>query len=133
MSSFLARLKTFLTSPLFSNIRAMLYVAVPVAITTLANNGKLTDNHAALITGVVIAFLAPAIASIYAPDGLKTWAYRLVAPLQAVLVGWGGLDNNVWLTLIGAVLTSVISSGFAAANVHPRADAAPANTAPQDA
>lgn len=126
MSSFLAKVKTALTSPAFNNIRAILYVALPAALTALVKMGRLSQDHANLWTAVGIAALSPLIAAIWAPAGLRTYLFGLLIPVQALLVAYGGA-NNMLGVLVAAIATAFISNGLAAANVHK------ANAASRDA
>lgn len=114
---FLSSIKAFLSTPLFNNLRAVLYVALPAALLSLVTSGKLDHNTAELWIAVTVAALSPAVASVFAPNGLKTYLAILLVPVQGLLVGIGG-DNNMWLMLGAAVIGSVISSGLWAANVH---------------
>lgn len=110
-------IKAFLTSPTFNTVRAVLYVAIPAALIALVNGRKLSQDNANLWVAVVLAALSPAIASVFAPGGLRTWVYGLLAPVQAALIGFGGA-NNVYALVIAAVVGSLVTSGVAAANVH---------------
>jgi hypothetical protein len=115
---FLSSIKAFLSTPAFNNLRAVLYVALPAALLSLVTQGKLSQDHAALWAAVAVAALSPAIASIFAPNGWRTYLFGLLILVQGLLVGLGGANNNVWCTLVVAVLGSFITSGVAAANVH---------------
>lgn len=113
----LAKLKAWATSPAFNTVRAVIYAAVPAVLGALVTAGKLSQDHAALWSAVGVAFFGPALATVFAPNGWRTWLFGLVAPVQALLVGLGGA-NNVVAAVVAAVLTSIVSSGVAASNVH---------------
>lgn len=113
----LAKLKAWATSPAFNTVRAVIYAAVPAVLGALVTAGKLSQDHAALWSAVGVAFFGPALAAVFAPNGWRTWLFGLVAPVQALLVGLGGA-NNVVAAVVAAVLTSIVSSGVAASNVH---------------
>lgn len=113
----LAKLKAWATSPAFNTLRAVIYAAVPAVLGALVTAGKLSQDHAALWSAVGVAFFGPALAAVFAPNGWRTWLFGLVAPVQALLVGLGGA-NNVVAAVVAAVLTSIVSSGVAASNVH---------------
>lgn len=115
MSTLLVKLKAFLTTPAFNYARAMLYVAIPSALLTLVDQHKLSQDQANLWIGIGLAALSPAIASVFAPNGWRTYVFGVVAAGQALLIGLG---HNVWFAVGAAVLGSFVSSGFAAANVH---------------
>ncbi|OIN79784.1 phage holin [Mycobacterium malmoense] len=119
----LSDVKAFFSTPLFNNIRAVLYVAVPAVLLELAKQGHLSQNDALLWTAVAVAAAGPALASVFAPAGFKTYIAGLLVPVQALLVGIGGA-HNLWLPLGAAVVGSIISSGIWAANVHTSAEAA---------
>lgn len=121
----LSYIKAFLSTPLFNNLRAMAYVAVPAVLLELAKDGRLSQDRANLLIAVVVAALAPTLASIFAPSGLRTWLSGLLIPVQAALVGFGGATHT-WLLVAAAVVGSFISSGIWAANVHNAAAAPPA-------
>jgi hypothetical protein len=117
VSSLLARIKAFLSTPLFNNIRAVLYVAVPAGLWQLVAQGHLSQDAARLWSAIVVAAAAPTLASIFAPKGFKTYLAGLLVPVQGLLVYLGG-TNNTWFLLASAVVGSILSSGLWAANVH---------------
>lgn len=116
----LSSVKAFFSTPRFNTIRAMLYVAIPAVLLELVKDGRLAQDTANLWIAVIVAALSPALASIFAPSGLKTYIAVLLIPVQALLVGLGG-EHNIWLMLGAAVIGSIISSGIWAANVHAAA------------
>lgn len=113
----LAYIKAFLSTPLFNNLRAMAYVAVPAVLLELVREGRLSQDHAALWAAVAVAASGPALATIFAPNGWRTYVSGLLIPVQALLVGLGGATHT-WMLLGAAVVGSFISSGIWAANVH---------------
>lgn len=113
----LVAVKAFFSTPLFNNVRAVLYVAIPAALIELVKQGHLSQDAARLWTAVVVAALAPTLAAIFAPSGLKTYVAGLLAPVQGLLVFLGGTGNE-WFLLFAAAIGSIISSGLWAANVH---------------
>jgi len=113
----LAKIKAFLSTPLFNNIRAMVYVAVPAVLLELVREGRISQDNATLWTAVVVAASGPALAAIFAPNGWRTYLSSLLIPVQGLLVGLGGATHT-WLLLGAAVVGSFISSGIWAANVH---------------
>jgi len=117
MMQLLSKLKSYLSSPAFNNLRAVLYVALPAALWQLAKTGQLSTDHATLLAAVAVAAASPALASVFAPSGLKTYIAGLLVPVQAALVGIGGASNT-WAMLAAAVIGSIVSSGLWAANVH---------------
>ncbi|MDV6979675.1 phage holin [Mycobacterium intracellulare] len=118
-------IKAFLSTPLFNNLRAMLYVAVPAVLLELVKDGRLSQDRATLWSAVAIAALSPALATVFAPAGWRTYVSGLLIPVQALLVGIGGA-NNLWALMGAAVIGSIVSSGLWAANVHNAAAAPPA-------
>jgi hypothetical protein len=119
----LTKLRTLLTSPAANYIRAMLYVAFPSALLTLVDQHKLTQDAANLWIGLGLAVASPALATVFAPNGWRTYVFGVVAAVQAALVGFG---HNAWFAVGAAVLGSFISSGFAAANVTRAGSVTPA-------
>lgn len=93
--------------------RAFGYVLVPVLLLALG------VSHADLWTGLAVAVLAPALASVKSVDGFRTWFYRVLAAGQAVLLGLDVFTDaqiSVWIPVIGAVVGGAVS----AANVHTK-------------
>jgi Na+/H+ antiporter NhaB len=121
----LSKVRAYLTSPAFNTARAVLYVALPAYLTQLVVQGRLSQDHANLWTAVVVAALGPALASVFAPNGLRTYLFLLAGAVQALLVGLGGWSNNALGLLVIAVLGAFATSGVAAANVHSPAQNAP--------
>jgi hypothetical protein len=117
MSQFLSTLKAYLTSPTFNTVRAILYAAVPASLGALVTAGKLSQNTSDLWVAIVVAFFGPALASVFAPNGWRTWVFGLLAPIQALLVGVGGAHNVVGM-LIAAIIGAVLTGGVAASNVR---------------
>ncbi|EFG75292.1 hypothetical protein HMPREF0591_4792 [Mycobacterium parascrofulaceum ATCC BAA-614] len=124
----LAYIKAFLSTPLFNNLRAMLYVAVPAVLLELVKDGRLSQDRATLWSAVAIAALSPALAAVFAPAGWRTYVSGLLIPVQALLVGIGGA-NHLWALMAAAVVGSIISSGIWAANVHTTTAASAADAA----
>lgn len=120
----LTKIREFFTSPAFNTLRAMLYVALPAWLTQLVIEGRLSQDHANLWTAVIVAALSPALASIFAPNGWRTYLFLIATPVQGLLVGLGGASNNALGSLAVAVIGAFVTSGIAAANVH-RADTTP--------
>ena len=114
----LAKIKAFFSTPFFNYARALLYVAIPAWLLTLAKDGHLTQDRANLWTAVALAALGPALASIFAPNGWRTYLFLLAVPVQGILVGFGGMSNNALGLLVIAMLGAITTSGLAAANVH---------------
>jgi len=104
----------------WSDLRAFLYVILPVLTAFLVTNGALTDNEASLWSGLVTAILGPVIAFFMA-RGVNTFRaafYALLTAGQAVLVGYGilhGGELDVWMPLISTILGGV-AGGAAAGN-----------------
>lgn len=127
--SFLARIKAFFSTPWFNYGRALLYVALPAWLFELVKDGRLSQDHANLWAAVAIAVFSPALASIFAPNGWRTYFFVVAGAVQGLLVGLGGISNNALGSLVIALLGAVLTSGIAAANVHQApAAAAPAST-----
>lgn len=116
--SFLSNIKAFFSSPTFNTLRAMLYVALPAWLVQLVTEGKLSQDHANLWIAVAIAALSPALASIFAPNGWRTYLFLIGVPIQGLLVGLGGWSNNALGTLVIALIGAFVSNGVAASNVH---------------
>lgn len=114
----LSSVKAFFSTPFFNYSRALLYVAIPAWLYQLVKEGRLPQDHADLITAVVLAVFGPALAAVFAPNGWRTWLFGLAAPVQGLLVGLGGLSHNALGMLVIAMLGAVVTSGVAAANVH---------------
>lgn len=128
VKALLALVKAFFSTPLFNTGRSMLYVTASAVLTSLVAQDKLSSNVAAVWTALAAAVLSPALASIFAPDGWRTWLFRVLAPAQGLLVYFGS-SNSVWVVLAAAVVSSWLSTGFAAANVHNALPAARVRTA----
>lgn len=114
----LSAVKAFFTTPFFNYSRALLYVAIPAWLYQLVKEGRLPQDHADLITAVVLAAFGPALAAVFAPNGWRTWLFGLAAPVQGLLVGLGGISHNALGMLVIAMLGAVVTSAAAAANVH---------------
>lgn len=114
----LTKVKAWLTSPAFNYLRAALYVAVPAWLFELVKNGQLTQDKANLWIAVAVAALSPALASIFAPNGWRTYLFLVASPVQGLLVGLGGWSNNALGLLVIALLGSLATSTVAASNVH---------------
>jgi Na+/H+ antiporter NhaB len=84
----------------------------------LVKNGQLSQDHANLWTAVVLAVFSPALASIFAPNGLRTYLFLVAGALQGLLVGFGAWSNNALGTLGIALLGALATSSLAAANVN---------------
>lgn len=124
----LAKVKAFFSTPFFNYSRALLYVALTSWLVELVKDGRLSQDRANLWTAVIVAALSPALASIFAPNGWRTYVFVLAGAVQALLVGLGGLSNNALGLLVIALLGAFATSGIAAADVH-RADATSGNDA----
>lgn len=114
----LSSVKAFFTTPFFNYSRALLYVAIPAWLYQLVKEERLPQDHADLITAVVLAIFGPALAAVFAPNGWRTWLFGLAAPVQGLLVGLGGISHNALGMLVIAMLGAVMTSAAAAANVH---------------
>ncbi|MEE3066552.1 MAG: hypothetical protein VYA67_21860 [Actinomycetota bacterium] len=119
----LSALKSYLSTPQFNSTRATLYAASSAVLIALVAQGKLSQDRADLIGAVAAAAFSPLLAAIFAPSGLRTWLFGLLGPAQGLLVAVGGA-NNLWVVLIGAVVSSVLSTSIASANVY-RANTGP--------
>lgn len=117
LKQYLSSLKAFLSSPKFNTLRAVIYAALPAALGALVTQGKLSQDTANLWIAVGVAFFGPALSSIFAPNGWRTWVFQIIAPVQALLVGIGGA-HNIAAAMGAAVLSSVVTSGVAASNVR---------------
>ena len=84
----------------------------------LVKNGQITQDHATLWTAVVLAVFSPALASIFAPNGLRTYLFLVAGALQGLLVGFGAWSNNAGGALVIALLGALGTSSLAAANVN---------------
>lgn len=117
IKAFLSSVKAYLSTPAFNSTRATIYAASSAILIALVAQGKLSQDRADLIGAIVAAAFSPLLASIFAPAGFRTWLFGLLAPIQGLLVAIGGA-NNLWVVLIGAVITSVLTTSVASANVH---------------
>lgn len=114
----LSPVKAFFSTPFFNYARALLYVAIPAWLLELVTEGKLSQDHANLWTAVIVAALGPALAAVFAPNGLRTYLFVIASPVQGLLVGLGGISHNALGMLVIAMLGAVVTSGVAASNVH---------------
>ncbi|QAU06560.1 holin [Gordonia phage WilliamBoone] len=104
----------------WSDLRAFLYVILPVLSAFLVTNGTLTENQASLWTGLVTAVLGPVLAFVMARgvSTFRTAFYALLGAGQALLVGygiWTGAELDVWMPLI-STLIGAGAGGVAVAN-----------------
>ncbi|QBP33257.1 holin [Gordonia phage BrutonGaster] len=93
----------------WSDVRAFLYVILPVLSSFLVTNGTLTENEASLWTGLVTAILGPVIAFAMTRgvSGFRTAFYALLGAGQALLVGygiWTGAELDAWMPLISTLI-----------------------------
>jgi hypothetical protein len=114
----LSKIRDYLTSPAFNTLRALIYVALPLWLLELDKQGSLSHDTANLWTAVVLAAAGPALSAVFAPGGWRTYVFALASPVQAALVGIGGLSNNALGLLAIALLNAVALSGIAASNVR---------------
>lgn len=104
----------------WADVRAALYVLLPLISTLLVGYGVVTDDKAQLWAALVTAVLGPVIAAVQARSvsAIRTGLYALLGAGQAIAVGYG-LANNAqfatWLPLV-VVLVGGAAGGVAAAN-----------------
>ncbi len=103
-----------------SDVRAFLYVLLPVVGTMLVGYGTLTDTQWQLWAGLVSAVLGPVIAAVKAKDvsTFRTAFYSVLAAVQALVIGYNVTTQAVfdhWLPLVVAVV-GLGAGGVAAAN-----------------
>mgnify|MGYP001547294109 CR=1 FL=1 len=110
----------------WADVRALLYVVLPITATLLVSHGVFTDNQANLWSALVVAILGPVIAAFSAKSvsTFRTAFYALLGAVQSLVVGYG-LTNpaslNEWMPLVVA-LVGASAGGVAAANTNTTSD-----------
>lgn len=104
----------------WADVRALLYVLLPVVSTLLVGQGVLTDGQAQLWAGLVTAVLGPVIAAFnaHSVSTFRTAFYAVLAAVQAIVVGYGIATDAqfaTWMPLVVA-LVGLSGGGVAAAN-----------------
>lgn len=117
---------TLLNIRSWADVRAFLYVLLPVVTTFLVGNGVLTQHKANLWAALATAILGPFVAAIYART-LSTFRvafYAVLGAVQAIVIGYGLAQAgflDTWMPLIVA-LVGLSTGGVAAANTPTTID-----------
>lgn len=106
----------------WGDVRALLYVLLPVVTTLLVGNGVLTQDKANLWFGLVTAILGPVIAAIMARtlSLFRVAFYAVLGTGQALVIGYGLAETGFldgWMPLIVALIGTA-TGGVAAANTE---------------
>lgn len=105
-----------------ADVRAFLYVLLPVVTTLLVSYGALTDDKANLWAALVTAVLGPVVAAFNARSvsAVRTAFYAVFGAVQAIAIGYGLAQPVVfdrWMPLVVAIV-GLGTGGVAAANTN---------------
>jgi CHASE2 domain-containing sensor protein len=104
----------------WADVRAFLYVLLPVVTMFLVGDGVLTDDTAQLWGALGTAVLGPVVAAVMARNvsTFRTAFYTLLGAVQALVIGYHLAQPGVfahWMPLVVAIV-GLSAGGVAAAN-----------------
>lgn len=105
----------------WADVRAFLYVLLPVVSALLVGHGVFTSVQANLWTGLATAVLGPVVAAFFARtvSTFRTAFYAVLAAVQGLVIYGYGIaseaDFSSWMPLVVAIV-GLTAGGVAAAN-----------------
>lgn len=100
----------------WADVRSLLYTATTPVLGFLTYLGVVDGHHAALWGALAAAVLSPLLAAFNTANKFRQWFYPVLAAVQAVVVGYGVFSNS-WAAVVVSVVTALVGSAVAGANV----------------